>query len=99
MAGRLAQLTAMFVCLTGTANAQIVAPAGRTLFNRAVMVRSFVRVDSFSKGPAGEGRRRIVNPYALVWGAYPHLSMSFVAPLVTVQSDASGFPGRNIKHY
>ncbi len=33
MAGRLAQLTAMFVCLTGASNAQIVAPAGRTLFN------------------------------------------------------------------
>ena len=96
MAGRLAQLTAMFVCLTGAANAQIVTPAGRTLFNRAVMVRSFVRVDSFSKGPAGESRRRIVNPYALIWGAYPHLSMSFVAPLVTVQSDAPGFPGRNL---
>ena len=96
MAGRLAQLTAIFVCLAGAANAQIVAPAGRTLFNRAVMVRSFVRVDNFSKGPAGESRRRIVNPYALIWGAYPHLSMSFVAPLVTVQSDAPGFPGRNL---
>ena len=86
----------MFVCLTGASNAQIVAPAGRTLFNRAVMFRSFVRVDTFAKSPAGEDRRRIVNPYALVWGAYPHLSMSFVAPLVTVQSDAPGFPGRNL---
>ena len=41
----------MFVCLTGASNARIVAPAGRTLFNRVVMVRSFVRVDSFSKVP------------------------------------------------
>ena len=29
----------MFVCLTGVASPQIVAPAGRTLFNRAVMFR------------------------------------------------------------
>ena len=96
MAGRLAQLTVLVVCLTGVATAQIVAPAGRTLFNRAVMFRTFVRVDNFSKGPTGEGRRRIVNAYALVWGAYPHLSMSFVAPLVSVRSDAPGFPGRNL---
>ena len=60
------------------------------------MVRGFVRVDSFSKGPTGESRRRILNSSALIWGAYPHLSMSFVAPLVTVQSDAPGFPGRNL---
>ena len=51
MAGRLTQLTALFICLAGAANAQIVAPAGRTLFDRAVMVRSCVRMDSFSKVP------------------------------------------------
>ena len=72
MAGRLAQLTVLAVCLTGVATAQIVAPAGRTLFNRAVMFRTFVRVDNFfSKGPTGKGRRRIVNPYALVALGFP----------------------------
>lgn len=68
------------------ARAQIVAPAGRTLFNRAVMIRSFVRIDNFAEGVPGLRVRTIANPYAVVWGAYPNLSLTFVAPLVTVQS-------------
>jgi len=69
-----------------------VAPGGRTLFNQSVMVRSFVRIDYFAKGPNGESVRRIVNPYAFVWGAYPNLSLSFVAPLVSVRRDGPAMP-------
>ncbi|MFQ5777412.1 MAG: hypothetical protein ACE5IP_05345 [Terriglobia bacterium] len=79
----------------GAIRAQIVAPAGRTLFNRVVMVRSFVRIDNFAEGIPGLRVRRIVNPYAVVWGAYPNLSLTFVAPLVTVQSDDRNLPARD----
>lgn len=88
LAGNLVPAALLLLCLTGTAPAQIVAPAGRTLFNRAIMVRSFVRVDNFDRGAAGESMRRIINTYALVWGAYPNLSMSFVAPLVSLRRDS-----------
>lgn len=80
-------LAAAVVGLPAPASAQIVAPAGRTLFNRAVMVRSFVRIDNFAEGVPGQRVRQVINPYAVVWGAYPNLSMTFVAPLVSVQSD------------
>lgn len=72
------------------ARAQIVAPAGRTLFNRGVMLRSFVRLDNFHESAPGVQVRRVVNPYALIWGAAPNLSLSFVAPLVVLDRDAPG---------
>ncbi|MFQ5817269.1 MAG: hypothetical protein ACE5H2_04835 [Terriglobia bacterium] len=87
-------LVAAVLWLPGTAEAQIVAPGGRTLFNRAVMVRSFVRIDNFAEGVAGRRVRRIINPYAIVWGAYPHLNLTFVAPLVTLQSQDRNDPTR-----
>jgi hypothetical protein len=52
--------------------AQIVAPAGRTLFNRTVMIRSFVRIDNFDQDAPGHHVRRFINPYSVVWGAYPN---------------------------
>ena len=81
--------------LGAPAQAQIVAPAGRTLFNHGVMVRTFVRFDNFSEGAPGLRVRRIVNPYMVVWGAHTNLSVTFVAPLVTVRSDSRDFPDRN----
>lgn len=78
--------------LPATAQAQIVAPGGRTLFNRAVMFRSFVRIDNFDEGIPGLRVRRVINPYAVVWGAYPHLSLSFVAPLVSLRNEAPNLP-------
>ncbi len=83
----------LFLC--PTAQPQIVASAGRTLFNRAVMFRSFVRIDNFDEGVPGLRLRRTTNPYAVVWGAYPHLSLSFVAPLVSLQSEAPSLPARD----
>ena len=63
---------------------QIVAPAGRTLFNEGLLVRTLVRWDSFEDSESGEDFSRLRNIYALVWGARPHLSLSLVAPLVRV---------------
>lgn len=74
------------IAVAPAAEAQIVAPAGRTLFNRNVMVRSFVRFDSFAEGVPGRRVRAIVNPTMVVWGAYPNLSLTFVAPLVRQES-------------
>lgn len=82
--------------LPTSTQAQIVAPGGRTLFNRAVMIRSFVRVDNFAEGAPNLRVRRIVNPYAVVWGAYPHLNLTFVAPLVIAQTEDATDPSRNL---
>ncbi len=79
-------LVAACLCLPAAARAQIVAPAGRTLFNRTVMIRSFLRIDNFAEGIPGLRVRIITNPYAVVWGAYPNLNLTFVAPLVSVES-------------
>ena len=88
-------MVAAWLWLPGAAHAQIVAPGGRTLFNRAVMIRSFVRIDNFDEGIPGLRVRRVINPYAVVWGAYPHLSLTFVSPLVSIQSKAPSLPARD----
>ena len=86
---------ALLLLTSGMARAQIVAPAGRTLFNHGVMVRSFVRVQYFSTGVPGEGLRRVVNPTAVVWGAHTNLSLTFVAPLISVDRNSAGNPSQN----
>ncbi len=75
-----------------TAEAQIVAPAGRTLFNRGVMIRSLVRLDNFDEGVSGLHVRRIVNPTAVIWGAAPHLSVGLVLPVVSLDRDDRNDP-------
>ncbi|MCI0624435.1 MAG: hypothetical protein L0387_22780 [Acidobacteria bacterium] len=93
----LAALTLLLAwpCLPQTSEAQIVAPAGRTLFNRTVLIRTFVRVDNFAEGVPGLRVRAITNPYAIVWGAYPNLNLTFVAPLATLQSNDRTGSGRD----
>ena len=72
------------------AEAQIVAPAGRSLFNEGVLVRTLIRLDTFEESESGDELRRLRNIYALVWGARPHLSLSLVTPLVrTTQGGVS----------
>ena len=78
-------LVALLAAATPAA-AQIVAPAGRTLFNEAVLVRSFVRFDAFDEAEKSGDVERWSNVWALVWGAYPHLSVSLVAPIVRVET-------------
>ncbi len=81
----LARRVMLMVALVGAADGQIIAPGGRTLFNRAVMVRTFVRVDRFERAPNGVSTTRLVNLYALVWGAFPNTNLTFVAPLVSME--------------
>lgn len=87
MGGTLLKLTlvTVWLCFPAATPAQIVSPAGRTLYNRTVMIRSFVRIDNSETDVHGRRVRRFTNPYAIVWGAYPHLNMTFVVPLVAVQ--------------
>lgn len=83
-AARLARLLGVISAIAAgvPAQAQIVGPAGRTLFNEGLMVRSLVRLDTFETSQSGEELRRLRNIYALVWGVRPHLSLSLVTPLV-----------------
>lgn len=74
----------VFVVNATPARAQIVAPGGRTLFNRSVMLRSFLRLENFSVPEPQARRRAFVNPYAVVWGFLPDWNLTLVAPFVTV---------------
>lgn len=75
------------------AAAQIVAPAGRTLFNRGVLVRALLRVDELSGGAQGAPDRRWVQSTAVVWGARPNLSLTAVVPVVSLQGGAGDTTG------
>ncbi|MCZ6905474.1 MAG: hypothetical protein O7F56_07400, partial [Acidobacteria bacterium] len=69
--------------------AQIVAPGGRTVFNQAVMLRSFLRLENFSvPGPQARSRA-FVNPYAVVWGFRPDWNLTVVVPFVTLDTEQS----------
>ncbi len=62
----------------------IIAPAGRTLFNRESMVRSFTEIDRFSvdaNGASAEGTKYI-NPLAVVYGFRPKWEAIAVLPYV-----------------
>jgi hypothetical protein len=65
-------------------NAQIVAPAGRTLFNKNVMVRCFARVDYFGATANGTDARAITAPCAVVWGFYRDTNLQAVLPLAAL---------------
>lgn len=66
-------------------SAQIVAPAGRTLFNEGVLVRSLLRYDTFDEPGPDQELERMRNIWAVVWGARPRLTLSLVAPLVAIR--------------
>ena len=64
----------------------IVAPAGRTLFHRGTLIRSFIKVEHLSLpagGPTTEVTR-YVTPLAVVYGFYPKWSRIAVQPYMSV---------------
>ena len=81
-------LGALLALLIVPAQAQIVAPAGRTLFNRGVLVRSLLRVDELSGGGSGAPERRWAHSTAVVWGARPNLSLTAVLPVISLESES-----------
>ncbi len=81
--------TALAAALSATPlPAQIVAPAGRTLFNEGVLVRSILRYDTFDEPAPGQELERLRNVWAVVWGARPRLSLTLVTPLVGVRQSS-----------
>ncbi len=75
-------LLLIVISVSSPTDAQVVAPAGRTMFNEGVLVRTLLRLNTFETSRSGEDFRRLRNIYALVWGVRPHLSLSLVTPLV-----------------
>ncbi len=67
--------------------AQIVAPAGMTLFNKNVMVRCFMRMDTFNAPVSGLDVRALAFPCALVWGFHRDTNLIVVAPFAVVDVD------------
>ncbi len=89
--------TALVLAPAALASAQIVAPSGRTLFNRGVLVRSLVRYDAFEEPRPDEHLERWRSINAVVWGARPHLSLSLVTPLVRLErNDPDGSGARTV---
>jgi hypothetical protein len=70
-----------------------VAPAGRTLFNEGVLVRSLLRLDTFDESRDGEELERLTSVNELVWGAVPHTSLSLVVPVVRTERSVSSVAG------
>lgn len=70
------------------ASAQIVAPSGRTVFNRAVMVRCFARGDLFRSPAPGVSIRRFIFPCAAVWGFRRDTNLMVVAPFAVVDFES-----------
>lgn len=64
----------------------IIAPAGRTLFSRSSLVRSFAEIDRFSLDADGNSVRgsKYVTPLALVYGFYPKWTVIVAQPYVVV---------------
>ncbi len=83
-------LLLLFICL-GISSAElraqtIVAPSGRTLFNRATLIRSSVEVNRSS--PSADGESVEVTQYvpalAIVYGFYPKWTLIVAQPYVNV---------------
>lgn len=66
------------------AQAQIVAPSGRTVFARNVMIRCFTRIDFFSERAPALNVRQFTIPCAAVWGFRPHTNLVVVAPFAVL---------------
>ena len=84
---------AVVALLTAPIQAQIVAPAGRTLFNRGLLVRTLLRLDELSGGGPAAAERRWVQSAAVVWGVKRDLSLTAVLPYVAVEGSGSTVEG------
>ncbi len=64
----------------------IIAPAGRTMFHRGTLIRSFLKVEQASLQEEGQSRKvtRYVTPLALVYGFYPRWTVIAIQPYMSV---------------
>ncbi len=76
----------------------IIAPAGRTLFSRSSLVRSFAEIDRFSLDEDGNSVRgtQYVTPLALVYGFYPKWTVIVAQPYVV--TDVTIRTGNQTQH-
>jgi len=73
------------LCLAIATRAQTInAPAGRTLFSRSSLVRSFAEIDRFSVDADGNSVHgtQYITPLALVYGFYPQWTAIVAQPYV-----------------
>jgi hypothetical protein len=77
-------LVAATLFCPGAKAQSIIAPAGRTLFNRESMVRSFTDINRFSLESDGASLHgtEYINPLALVYGFHPNWQAIAVLPYV-----------------
>jgi hypothetical protein len=76
---------AVLLCLAPASQCQTInAPAGRTLFSRSSLVRSFADIDRFSMDADGNSVHgtQYVIPLALVYGFYPNWTVIVAQPYV-----------------
>ncbi|MFQ5719812.1 MAG: transporter [Acidobacteriota bacterium] len=73
--------------------AQIIAPAGRTLFNQAVMVRSVFTASAFDEPAPGADVHQLALREAVIWGATPRLTFTVVTPVIEKKVSPPGFAG------
>lgn len=72
-------LTALALQVLQT-QAQIIAPSGRTIFNRNMMVRCVARLDTFKDEATDSKPNELSVPCATVWGIFPQTSLTAVVP-------------------
>ena len=81
-----------FAWLPSAEGQAILAPGGRTLFNRQILVRSFSRIDRRTVVRDGStvGTRRFIQPVAVVYGFAPGWHATAVTPFVVGENTGRG---------
>ncbi len=84
-------IASMFLFAVSADGQAILAPGGRTLFNRHLLIRSFTRIQRQSIFRDGSVSRHTtyVQPLALVYGIAPDWNVTAVAPFMV--ADSSGW--------
>ena len=82
----------IFGWVPSTEGQAILAPGGRTLFNRQFLVRSFSRIDrrTVLRDGSAIGTTRYIQPVALVYGFAPGWHATAVTPFVFGESTGRG---------
>ncbi len=92
-------LGTVLLCLAPATRCQTInAPAGRTLFSRSSLVRSFAEIDHFSLDADGTSVRgtQYITPLALVYGFYPRWTVIVAQPYVV--TDVTIRTGNQTEH-
>lgn len=85
---------------TGAEGQAILAPGGRTLFNRQLLVRSFSRIErqTLRRDGSAIDARRYVQPVAVVYGFAPGWQATAVTPFLVGETSGRGDSQFFVKH-